>query len=117
MEDGHMPLPPGVYGGDVIFDIDGKGVVVHGIEQIVHVFFEPNVGRSLHPKDAKQLAYSLIDAAEMMDTYEQPRTMVEAAGDAVKRAAWSHSSAVKIQRSTKKKNEGPRQKRTKNGTA
>ena len=96
--DRHLALPPGVYGGDVILDIDGNGVVVHGIEGLVHVFMGPNEGRSLRPKDARILAHTILEAADMMDLFPPARTEDEAADDASRRAEWAHAGAIQKRR-------------------
>ena len=90
--DRHLALPPGVYGGDVILDIDGNGVVVHGIDGLVHIFMGPNEGRSLRPKDARILALTIVEAADMMELFPPVRTEDEAAGDAARRTKWSRAA-------------------------
>lgn len=59
-------LPPDVYGGDVILDTDGRGIVVNGIEGRVHLFWGRNEGRSFEPKQAQLLARQLIECAVLM---------------------------------------------------
>jgi len=92
--DRHLALPPGVYGGDVVMDIDGNGVVVHGIEGLVHMFMGPNEGRSLRPRDARILAQTLLEAADMMELFPPARTNDEAEGDAARRVEWTHAGAI-----------------------
>jgi hypothetical protein len=100
--DRHLALPPGVYGGDVVLDVDGHGVVVHGIEGLVHVFMGPNEGRSLQPKDARILAQTLLEAADMMELFPPPRTEDEEAGDAARRTEWAHAGAIQKKRAVDK---------------
>jgi hypothetical protein len=102
--DRHLALPPGVYGGDVIIDVDGNGLVVHGIEGLVHVFMGPNEGRSLKPKDARALAQTILEAADMMELFPPARTDDEAVGDAARRTKWAHAGAVQKKRIHDKKN-------------
>jgi hypothetical protein len=96
--DRHLALPPGVYGGDVVMDVDGYGVVVHGIEGLVHMFMGPNEGRSLRPKDARILAQTLLEAADMMELFPAARTDDEAEGDSERRAEWTRAGAIQRRR-------------------
>jgi len=96
--DRHLVLPPGVYGGDVVIDIDGNGVVVHGIDGLVHMFMGPNEGRSLRPKDARILAQTLLEAADMMDLFPPVRTDDEVVGDVARRTKWERAGTIQKRR-------------------
>jgi hypothetical protein len=92
-------------------DVDGNGVVVHGIEGLVHMFMGPNEGRSLPPRDARILAQTLLEAADMMDLFPPVRTDDEAAGDAARRTEWVHAGAVQKKRDVDKGGKANRIKR------
>jgi hypothetical protein len=89
----------------VIIDVDGNGVVVHGIDGLVHVFMGPNEGRSLKPKDARVLARTMLEAADMMELFPPARTDVELTGDAERRAEWTRAGGIQKRRVTGRGNE------------
>jgi hypothetical protein len=62
----------------------------------------PNEGRSLQPKDARILAQTLLEAADMMELFPPPRTEDEEAGDAARRTEWAHASAIQKKRAVDK---------------
>jgi hypothetical protein len=92
-------------------DVDGNGVVVHGIEGLVHMFMGPNEGRSLRSKEARVLAQTLLEAADMMELFPPERTEDEAADDAARRVEWAHAGAIQKKRAADKGGKANRIKR------
>jgi hypothetical protein len=72
------PLPPGVFGGDIFIDLDGRGLVVNGIDGRVVIIFGDD-SRAFTPKQARRVAVQLVDAADLMDVYPQEHSDGETA--------------------------------------